>query len=222
MRIKQFDTVETLIERTANLLKKHFQVQHNALHAVMLSGGQTPLPVYAKITADPCPVSEKLHILLSDDRMVPRNSSESNLGNITDMLAALKIPETRTLRIDTSTPITGAADAYNRTISGFFENGGKLTLALLGLGIDGHTASLFPGQDLQQNSERFVIAVPRNAGPDRVSVTPRTISSAEKVLFIASSKEKQDIVRAIREDPDSVIAMQATAENLDVELWYTE
>jgi len=220
IKLKTFKTGNSLIKAAADLLREHMQIQSNCPHAIMLSGGRTPIPVYKEITLHPSTVSDNLHIMMSDERMAPENSPENNFHNTAEMLSALCIGNNKILKVNTSLPPETAATQYNDEISLFFRHNGRLTLALLGIGIDGHTASIFRSDDIEKSRNRYAIPVTGIASLDRVSTTPETISKAEKVVFLVIGNDKESVITKLMDNPDSVIAGQITKDIRNTELWY--
>jgi 6-phosphogluconolactonase len=218
--LRNFNDRNTMIIEAANLLQKHMQMGRKGRHAIMLSGGRTPLPIYERIADSPFKVSPELHIMMSDERMVPENSPDNNFKNAANMISSLGIPGKRILKVRTSLPLETAAMRYNDDIAAFFRQEGRLTLALLGLGADGHTASLFRDSDLLASRGKFAIPVSLTPLFDRVSATPDTIKRAEQIIFITSGREKNAVIDMLNTDPDSVIAGQVTKGTAGTELWY--
>ena len=222
MRTRRFDTFEVLTREAAVLLKAHFEASAECPYAVMLSGGNTPMPIYRLLAHEPLKPSPQLHLLYSDERLVPMHSSENNYGNTMDMVRALRLPDARILRVRTELPLQAAADRYDRDIAQFLAQGGQLPLGLLGLGSDGHTASIFTAEDAALGDDRWAVAVPRPQKPDRVSVTPACLSRVQQIVFIATGVDKAAIVQRFKSEPLSMPAGQAVAGVRHVELWYTQ
>lgn len=220
MQFRKFQTIESLIAEGVNLLNEHMQIRSETPHAIMLSGGHTPLPIYDSIAEHPFPVSDQLYIMMSDERMVPDDSPDNNLAETSRMLRTLGIPPAKILKVHTNLSSSAAADRYNNDIANFFTNKGRLTLALLGLGTDGHTASIFSPDDLMHTHDKFAIAVPHAPSFERISSTPRTITSAERIVFLAVGKEKEKIVSKFQNNPDLVIAGQVVKNASNIELWF--
>lgn len=219
MKYRHFKNTGNLIEEGVKLLREHMQMTCTVPHAVMLSGGRTPLPIYESIAGEPFASSGNLYLLMSDERMAPRDSPENNLANADQMITALHIPGARILAVNTALPHKEAAQDYNDAISGFFAQGGRLTLSLLGIGADGHTASLFSISDLDNTAGKYAVPILRSPPPYRVSITPDTIKRAERIVFLAVGKEKEEIVRRLRTNPDSVIAGRVVENVSNVEIW---
>ena len=140
MVVKRFSTFEKLVAGAAALLVESLSHQEPGPLGVMLSGGQTPRPVFEAVASSRTDVSPNVHVLFTDERMVPEDHSESNYNRAKAMLQAVGVPESRRLRVHTHVAVDVAADEYHRELNTFFERGGQMILGLLGLGADGHTA----------------------------------------------------------------------------------
>lgn len=188
-------------------------------HAVILSGGRTPLSLFRRVARNPFPVSRNAYILFSDERHVPADAPESNYGHARPMFKALGLPEDRVLRVQTELPLDEAAAEYDRALRAFRDSGGLILAAFLGLGPDGHTCSLFTQADLDAAAGRYAIAVERPAPPHRVSVTPALLETAQHVIFAVAGNEKREIVRRLIAQPDSIVAGRAVAHCRHVHIW---
>jgi 6-phosphogluconolactonase len=141
--------------------------------ALMLSGGTTPLPAYRALARPGVPHAAGLRILFTDDRYVPADSPASNYHQVQPLLAALALPPAALLRVRTELPLEDAARDYEAQLAALLRSGGRIGLGLLGLGVDGHTASLFGTADLERARGRLAVAVPqRPDGLSAVSVSP--------------------------------------------------
>ena len=127
--------------------------------------------------------------------------------------------EDRVFTVDTTLSPTEAAQRYDRQIGAFFRQGGRVVLGLLGLGTDGHTASLFSQADLDRSEGRFAIEVFKEPGPDRVSVTPRFLSRVERLVFLVKGESKRSILERFLAENDIPIARLATAQSPSVDVW---
>lgn len=219
MHFKRFESAEALVQAAADLLLEHFQAEYDLPHAVMLSGGKTPLGVYSQIIQSRIKASASLNVLFSDERMVPPDSAESNYGNASSMIQALGLPAARVMRVHTRHSLNQAANDYDKQLREFLAHGGKIPLGLLGLGLDGHTASLFSFADIERGLGRYAVGVPRHQGHDRVSVTPDLLNRIGKVVFLVSGKEKAKVVEQLRQSPRKLVAGRAVANAASVEVW---
>jgi len=187
--------------------------------AVMLSGGRTPLPAYREVAARRPPPAKGLHLLFSDDRYVPVTSESSNYFQSRQLVSALGLPDSQVLRVKTELPLGAAADDYDRQLSRMLDSGVTITLGLLGLGADGHTASLFNTSHLEQARGKLAIAVQRPDGLQGISVTPELLSKVAEPLFLVTGADKHAIVEEFLKSDSHLIARQAVAGCPKVEIW---
>lgn len=186
---------------------------------IMLSGGHTPLPAYREVARRRPQHSDALTIIYSDDRYVPADSDASNYHATHRLLDALDLPEDQVLRVRTELPLEEAARDYESHLRALLDSGARIGLALLGIGPDGHTASLFRPEHLQQSRGRMAIAVQRPDGMQGISVTPEFLAHVSDPLFVVAGSGKHDAIAAfMRQDP-TLVALRAVAACPRVELW---
>src|SRR5688572_11418643 len=154
--------------------------------AVMLSGGSTPIPVYRVLAARGIRPAADLAIFFSDERYVPSTSDGSNYYQSRALLDALGLPEDRVLRVKSELPLQNAAADCEQWLHHLHAAGLPVRLGLLGLGADGHTASLFRREHIEQSQGHLAIAVHRPDGRDAVSVTPALLARIEQPVFIVA------------------------------------
>jgi 6-phosphogluconolactonase len=188
-------------------------------NAIMLSGGHTPLTAYRALSSRPPAHDERLHILFSDERYVPSDSEASNYHQARPLLDALALPPQALLRVRTELPLEDAAGDYERALEELLESGVPIGLGLLGLGADGHTASLFSATDLARARGHLAIAVHRPDGMSAVSVTPQLLSQVEALVFVAAGPDKQGAVQALEAHDPKLTAWRAVQDCASVELW---
>jgi 6-phosphogluconolactonase len=187
--------------------------------AVMLSGGSTPIPAYRAVALHGLKPAADLALFYSDDRYVPSTSDQSNYHQTLPLIQALALPEGRVLRVRTELPLAEAALDYERSLAALEDRGARISLGLLGLGDDGHTASLFSGGDLERAAGRLAIPVHRPDGRDAVSVTPKVFARAEQILFVVAGADKRPpLARLLARNADSV-AWRAVSGCASVEVW---
>lgn len=158
---------------------------------IALGGGSTPRPVYERIAgadlADRIDWS-RVHIFFGDERCVPQDHEASNYRMaklaMVDRLGPARAPHVH--RIAGEQPPAEAAQTYTAELGD-----APLDVVLLGMGDDGHTASLFPGRpEAAERSARVVAACGPNAPTERVSLTLRAINEARAVRFWVTGKDK--------------------------------
>jgi 6-phosphogluconolactonase len=188
--------------------------------ALMLAGGNTPLPAYRALAARPSlPHGAQLRVLFSDDRYVPADSPASNYHQVQPLLAALALPPAAVLRVRTELPLEDAADDYERQLAALLRSGTRIGLGILGLGADGHTASLFGAADLERARGHLAIPVQRPDGMSAVSVTPELLAQVAEPLFAVAGEDKRDAVERLRARDPGLTAWRAVAGCTRVELW---
>ena len=179
--------------------------------SLVLAGGGTPRDTYARLAAPP--FSERMpwdrtSVFFGDERCVPADHPESNyrMANET-LLSKVPIPPDQIFRMrgEAENPEDAAADYARRLTTVFATPRGGLPrfdLVLLGMGLDGHTASLFPGSPAVKEIFRTVVAVHAAAAsiPQRLTLTLRPINAAARVMFLVAGAEKAKVVKAILRD----------------------
>jgi 6-phosphogluconolactonase len=188
--------------------------------AIMLAGGSTPLPAYRALARRRLPHDERLHILFSDDRYVPPDSPASNYHQARPLLDALALPAAAVLRVRSELTLEEAAADYERQLAALLASGVRIGLGLLGLGADGHTASLFSAADLARSSGRLAIAVQRPDGMSAVSVTPDFLSRIGELLFVVAGDGKHQAIRAFVGQDPLLTAWRAVQGSPAVQLWF--
>lgn len=186
-------------------------IMRNGFFTAALSGGESPIPFYRRLsTVREGGCWDKSHIFLVDERFVPYESGESNYRMIREtLLDHVSIPETHVhpIRTDSGTP-QSAAREYEKELTSFFrlQEGGipVFDMVLLGMGSDGHTASLFPGTPAASETERLAVGVMKPDGltKERVSITFPVINHAGNIVFIISGADKAGAVRDVLERAD--------------------
>jgi 6-phosphogluconolactonase len=174
---------------------------------VALSGGSTPQHAYELAGRSDADLSAAT-LWLGDERMVPEDDERSNLRLVRSALTE-PLPEDRRPRlmpVDTSLSVDAAAADYEEQLLRTIGHHPRLDLALMGLGPDGHTASLFPGKPAVAETQRFAVGVP-DAGMDpqvpRISLTLPAINAARHVVFLVTGESKREAVRRVfGDDPD--------------------
>jgi 6-phosphogluconolactonase len=174
---------------------------------VALAGGTTPRALYELLAARTDIAWDATHFFFGDERHVPPDHPDSNYRMAEEaMLAHVPVPESNVHRIKTENPdaAAAAADYASELRSVFHLNGGELPrfdLVLLGMGPDGHTASLFPGTDVLNEQQALVAApwVPKMHS-FRVTMTLPVLNNAANVVFMAGGLEKASVLKEVLEE----------------------
>jgi 6-phosphogluconolactonase len=174
---------------------------------VSLAGGSTPEMLYRLLAMEPYRSRvgwPSVQVFWGDERCVPPDHAASNYGMsrraLLDSVALL--PE-NIYRIRGEDPPHAAADAYEATLrSRCPAPAGCFDLVLLGLGRDGHTASLFPGSGAVRERSRWVCAVSAPAPPSRITLTPVILAAAREVVFLVTGPEKASALNLALHGPE--------------------
>lgn len=176
--------------------------------AIALSGGSTPKRLYQLLATPPLVEAmpwERVHLFWGDDRFVPWDDPNSNYGMARDaMIAHVPIPAANVHGIRMQGTPDSAAEEYERTLKSYY--GADVLSAdrplfdvnLLGMGPDGHTASLFPSKPALDEKHRWVTGVPEpglNPIVPRVTLTFPALESARSVAFVAAGADKTAMMR---------------------------
>ncbi len=181
----------------------------NGRFTIVLSGGSTPRGIYQYMASSYRDKFqwEKIHFFWSDERWVSPADSKSNYRMACKaLLNHVDIPSINIHPIPTGEDyVQDAAVVYERTIRDFFEikddEAPPFDLILLGVGLDGHTASLFPGNPALYIKDALVTEVVQKGIPeDRITLTFPTINNAETIFMIVSGHEKANIVKQVLEN----------------------
>jgi len=169
--------------------------------AVALSGGQTPRGTYALLPEEQYAyqiVWPAVHLFFSDERCVGPDDPASNYRMVREtLLHGIDIPAENVHRMRGEDDPQEAAAGYAEALDAFFGGAPRFDLVMLGVGGDGHTASLFPSSPALGATDRSVAAV---AGPDgmrRLTLTLPVINAAKMVMVMASGEEKAEMVRRV-------------------------
>ncbi|HTC57501.1 MAG TPA: 6-phosphogluconolactonase [Candidatus Sulfotelmatobacter sp.] len=175
---------------------------------IALSGGSTPRSLYTLIAAN-ASVNlpwDQMFFFWGDERHVPPEDPESNYRMAKEsLLSKVPIPGANIFRIPAENPdASAAAEAYEQTVRKFFAlapgDFPRFDLILLGLGPDGHTASLFPETAALQENSRIVVANwVKKLGTSRITFTLPTLNSARCVAFLVSGIDKAAVLHEVLE-----------------------
>jgi 6-phosphogluconolactonase len=173
-----------------------------------LSGGKTPVAFYKRLSASKdIPSWDRTHLFLADERFVPPSHGESNYGSIEKLLLRqVSILDENVHRIQTEgITLERSARRYEEDIRRFFRIDGssvpQFDLIMLGIGEDGHTASLFPGKFSLRERTRLAIPVTAEKFPgERITLTLPVINNASKIIFLVSGRAKAKVMKKIMED----------------------
>jgi len=200
--------LEALSARAAELIADRIRTGRDPFR-LALSGGSTPRGCYRHLAHLAQVPWEKVEIYLGDERFVPHDHPDSNYRMIRQTLLASGAVTPRAIF---AVPADGvpqdAASAYEEILRQQYGASRLRTdlplfdLQLLGLGEDGHTASLLPGEPVLEERERWVVVVPEGRREPRITLTYPALESSRLTVFLASGAAKREMVtRARAGDP---------------------
>jgi 6-phosphogluconolactonase len=208
MRVERYESASSLQYNAASAIVRFLNeaIAMRGSASLVLSGGSTPKAVYEMIAAEPASVPWKnVRLFWGDERCVPPTHPDSNYRMTRDaLLSRIAIPDQNIFRIEAELEPRRAAENYAAVMRNEFRltDGDipRFDVVMLGLGEDGHTASLFPGTTILDESRKIVaeVFVPKfNA--HRISMTFPAINNARTLLFLVSGSGKAGILRAVLE-----------------------
>ena len=200
-----FDSVEKLAAFFTEKLADFTQTRPDGAHAsVALSGGSTPRAVFAYLSKQQhnSVLWNKVKLFWGDERCVPPDHAESNYRMTKEsLLSHVPLPVENIFRIQGEDDPHAEAIRYSKLVAGhvpFFNNQPVFDLVMLGLGEDGHTASIFPPDMHLFDSPNLFVAVQNPySGQHRITATGRVINHAKHVFFIVSGTSKAEMVARI-------------------------
>ena len=184
-------------------------IETHETFTLALSGGSTPRPSYELLAEDPFRSRvdwNKVEIYFGDERCVPPDSPQSNYRIANEaLLSRVPIPAGNVHRIRGEIDPEEAAKEYGRMLRERCGDGGGLDLVLLGMGPDGHTASLFPGtQALRETLHRCVANFVPKLNAWRVTLTAPFINRSDEVMFLVAGADKSQILSKVLEEARDV------------------
>jgi 6-phosphogluconolactonase len=208
-KLKVFPDSQVLADEAARILvaAANDAIQLAGKASIVLSGGATPRGLYQVLASEHYRTQlnwASVHLFFADERTVPPDHPDSNFRLVSEtLLEHLPIPYDQVHRMKGELDPQTAADEYDRLLQDYFHDAGP-DLVLLGMGQDGHTASLFPGSAALAESGRLCVA---NFAPSmntwRITLTASFINRAHQVMFLVSGSSKSAMVQqALEADPE--------------------
>jgi len=183
-------------------------VELRGCFVVALSGGATPRPMHRILSEAPYLTEmpwDRTHLFWADERCVPVNDPASNYAAArADFLGRVAVPEDQVHPMPVDFPPEEGAALYQEELLHFFQPDPfevpVFDLVCLGIGADGHTASLFPGQSALSETKRLIVSGAGGSPPvGRLTMTLPLINNAREIVFHVSGKDKAPIIKAILE-----------------------
>jgi 6-phosphogluconolactonase len=248
--IRKFEDTKALVEDAASFISRKVVecIKARGYFTFVLSGGNTPKSLYSRLAQPHYSKTinwDRIFIFWGDERFVPKNDSSSNYRMAKEvLLSKVPIPEKNILPIPgpgETESSQNAASLYEARLRDFFTSNkmsgkkpGKTSdalpsfdVTLLGVGEDGHTASLYPGSPALEEKKRWVRAV---AAPDyapvkqRITLTLPVLNNSKNILFLVSGARKEKILNTLfnkqsEENASSPAALIKPSGDL---YWYTD
>ncbi len=202
LRIRVIDDSDTLADLAATAVAQSLAAamdRHSGPVSLFLSGGSTPRVTYTRLVEQEVDWS-RVHVFLGDERWVHHEHEDSNARMAREAFVEDIEATFHVLPTHFESPHE-AADHYEQTLAELFGSEQfRADLVILGIGTDGHTASLFPGTEALEEADRLYVA---NWVPDqemwRLSATFRLLHHAAEVIFLATGEAKAEVVAEILE-----------------------
>lgn len=209
MKKQVFNNLEELNKSFTNLLKEILSRKDKV--TIALSGGSTPKSLFDYWAKNHINDIEwnKIFLFWGDERCVSSTDVQSNYKMTKDhLLNFVSIPESNIFRIEGENDPSEEAKRYSEVLDKELKtinNTPSFDIVILGMGDDGHTASIFPHEmHLWDNKQNCVVAIHPDSGQKRVSITGKIINNAERVLFLVTGSNKAEKVKVIFESQDLV------------------
>jgi 6-phosphogluconolactonase len=217
-------TLTFCVEHFVSTAKK--AILHHDAFFVALSGGSTPKALFEKLSSSPYKELiqwEKVHLFWSDERAVPPTSQESNYHMaLSSGLEQMPIPKAQIHRMHAENNIQDNAELYEQTIITVLQ-GRPFDLIMLGMGEDGHTASLFPGTEALQEHTRLVVAnfIPQK-NTWRMTFTTPCINQANLIVIYVLGAAKRTILKEALSSPTPLYPIQQIGTPTHKALWIAD
>jgi len=203
--VKVFEDPRDLAEAAARSFVEQARkaIEDSGRFSVALAGGSTPKRAYEVLAKEYGETGDldwsKVHAFFGDERTVPPDHEDSNYRMAHDaLLSHVPVGSVHRMRGEFDPP--EAAALYEEELEEFFGGPPRFDLVLLGIGEDGHTASLFPGTPALEVSDRWAIENPvRKMDTVRLTLTVPTINAAKSAVFLVAGEGKADALKEILE-----------------------
>ena len=173
-------------------------IQQKGIFKIVLCGGNTPKRIYEKLKEQKTDWS-KWVIFLGDERCLPENHENRNSIMVKNSFSNnVPIPSNQIFFIESEIGNIAAANKYNLLL----EKEENFDLVLLGFGVDGHTASLFPGHKWDDSKNAIAIFDAPKPPSNRVSMTASRLSQTEKILYLVSGTNKSNAFQRWNDEND--------------------
>ena len=208
--IRILKDADELAQTFCSELEKIIASFNNDHFNIALSGGSTPQKIFKILSSEYKNKIDwkKIRLFWGDERCVPPESSESNYGTAKELLIdKINIPGENIFRVKGENDPVGEAIRYSEIIKANIKtenNFPAFDLTMLGVGEDGHTASIFPNQLHLLNSVRICeTALHPETKQNRITITGKVINNSKRIFILVNGKNKAEIIKRIMENKNS-------------------
>jgi 6-phosphogluconolactonase len=210
----QFATATDVADKVCEqiLLSANRAIEERGTFKIVLAGGSTPEKIYQQLVGAKTDWS-KWSVYYGDERCLPADDKDRNsMMAASALLTKVDIPAENVFTMPTELGAVEAAEKYREAIAGV----DQFDLVLLGMGEDGHTASLFPGH--QNNQEETVHEIYHSPKPpsDRISLSAKTLANTRQLFFIVTGESKCDPVKQWKEGVGLPVSTISPEEGVDI------
>ena len=196
------ETTTALADWIILLIKKTLEVKDR--FTIALSGGETPKKLYQIVASDAYREKinwSRLHIFWGDERFVPFSDDSNNAKMAFDnLLSKVNIPSEQVHTIWTDVTPEESAKQYENLLHKYFDDRQTtFDLVLLGMGDDGHTLSLFPGNEVLNDTTSWVSAVTSKEKGERITLMPSVVNKSSAIAFLITGENKAKILQEVLE-----------------------
>lgn len=202
IEVKRFSNKEKFYETALNFIVDLMNetLKRKNTFTLVLAGGRTPVPLYDRLSKCELPW-DRIHLFWGDERFLPQNEAGNNFRVAYEVfISKIKIPSENIHRIKTEfSSAEVCALNYENELLKFFGTVPEFDLTLLGMGEDGHTASIFPKSPIIKESKRLVVPTPPHGDPKvpRITLTLKAINNSKNIIFLISGENKRKIFERI-------------------------
>jgi 6-phosphogluconolactonase len=215
--VEVFPNKEALAQAAAELFVTRFSegIAESGRFSVVLSGGTTPRHIYECLAEDPFRSRvdwRRVNIFWGDERCVPLSDIRSNFKMAKEaLLSKIDVPGDQIHPIQCASDSDKSAMAYESVLTNYFRKSSPyFDLTFIGLGKDGHTASLFPESPALNEKERWVAVVRKESEDfERITMTLPLLNRTRVAVFLVEGEEKADILKKVLSASDTSSSIPA-------------
>ena len=221
VEVKRYHTKDKFYDETTRFViaAAREEVDKKGAFYLALAGGSTPQELYRRLLSPPHDMEfpwEDTYFFFGDERHVPMSNDQSNFGACyQNMLSCAPVPEANIFRMKTENSDSNEVarkyeiamrNVFNEDSGNLLKSFPRFDLVMLGIGADGHTASLFPGSSALDELNRWVVST---TAPEsykikrRLTLTFPVINSAAQIVFLVSGEEKRQVIDSIIENREN-------------------